>query len=332
MMVNLAISGLGGWGQSLVDSVENSEFVRFTAAVTRTPSNVSDYCAQKKILLTDDYHSVLNDINIDAIVIATPHTVHFDQILMAAEAGKHVFCEKPFTLTAEQSRIALRTLADRRLKVAIGHNRRFAPNTQQFLQTLKNNSIGQPIHIDGLFNADLGTSAGKWRDNRAESPAGGMTSLGIHLIDSFIHLFGKVSNVSAQSRKIAIDIDIDDSTLARLNFENGCSGQLTTIAATSTFWQVRAFGTQGWAECTNLDQFTLHRTGEDPVRTNFPGFEYPSSATMKTALEAFAADIIGDAVFPISPDEILHATAVLEAIIISTRTGQTVEIADIQKN
>ena len=327
-MVNLAIVGLGRWGQNLVDSIEASETVRFTTAVTRTPSKVSDYCARKNILLTDDYQSVLDNDVIDAVVIATPHSLHFDQIMMAASAGKHVFCEKPFTLTAAQARIALETLADHDLKVAIGHNRRFAPNTAALVNALKANSLGQPIHIDGLFNADLGTSAGKWRDSRIESPAGGMTSLGIHVIDAFIHLFGKVSNVNAQSRKIAIGIDIDDSTLVRFNFESGCTGHLTTIAATKSFWQIRAFGTGGWAECTNLDQYAFHPMDLDPVFSDYPGFGYPGSATMKTALEAFAADIVGETPFPISPEEIHHATAVLEAITISANTGTAVEVGE----
>ena len=328
-MLNLAIVGLGRWGQNLVESIESSKTVRFSAAVTRTPSKVSAFCAQKNIFLTDDYQSVLNDDAIDAVVITTPHSLHFDQIMMAASVGKHVFCEKPFTLTAEQAHIALASLAEHSLKVAIGHNRRFAPNTVALKNALKIKSLGQPIHIDGFFNADLGTSAGKWRDSRTESPAGGMTSLGIHVIDAFIHLFGKVSSVNTQSRRIAIGIDIDDSTLVRFNFENGCSGHLTTIAATNAFWQIRAFGTGGWAECTNLDQYVFHPMDGDPVLSDYPGFEYPGSATMKSALEAFAADIGGEAPFPISPEEIHHATAVLEAITISANTGKTIEIAKI---
>jgi len=327
-MVNLAIVGLGRWGQNLVDSIGGSDTVRFTAAVTRTPSKVSSYCAQKNISLTDDYQSVLNNDAIDAVVIATPHSLHFDQIMMAANAGKHVFCEKPFTLTAAQAGVALKKLDELGLKVAIGHNRRFAPNTVELVSALNTQSLGQPIHIDGFFNADLGMSAGKSRDSRIESPAGGVTSLGIHVIDAFIHLFGKVTNVNAQSRRIAIGIDIDDSTLVRFNFENGCTGHLTTIAATNSFWQIRAFGTGGWAECTNLDQYAYHPMDADPVLSDYPGFDYPGSATMKVALEAFAADIVGETPFPISPEEIHHATAVLEAITISARTGTTIDIAE----
>ena len=328
-MLNLAIVGLGRWGQNLVESIEGSKIVRFSAAVTRTPSKVSAFCVQKNIFLTDDYRSILNDDDIDAVVIATPHSLHFDQIIMAASAGKHVFCEKPFTLMAEQARIALASLAQHSLKVAIGHNRRFAPNIVALKNALKINSLGQPIHIDGFFNANLGTSAGKWRDSRTESPAGGMTSLGIHVIDAFIHLFGKVASVSTQSRRIAIDIDIDDSTLVRFNFENGCSGHLTTIAATNMFWQIRAFGTGGWAECTDLDQYAFRPIKGDPVLSNYSGLKNPGSTTIKSALEAFAADISGAAPFPISPEEIHHATAVLEAVTISANTGKAIEIGMI---
>ena len=326
MTVRLAIIGLGRWGQSLVDAVDRSETVRFAAAVTRTPSKVVDYCAQKNLTLTDDYQSVLQDDTVDAVVIATPHTMHFDQIMAAASAGKHVFCEKPFTLTAAEAHVALEALSDLGLKVAIGHNRRFAPNTVALKQALNNRSLGQPIHIDGHFNADLRHNADKWRNSRTESPAGGMTSLGIHVIDAFVHLFGRVADVNVQSRQIAIGLDIDDSTLVRLNFENGCTGHLTTIAATRLLWQIRVFGTGGWAECTDLDRYAFNPSDGDRQISEFPGYEYPGSATLKAALEAFAADICHEGPYPISPDEIAHATAVLEAITISAETGTTTAI------
>ncbi len=326
MTVSLAIIGLGRWGQSLVDAVDGSDTVRFTAAVTRTPSRVADYCSRKSLALTDDYQRILQDDTVDAVVIATPHSLHFEQIMAAASAGKHVFCEKPFTLTAAEAHVALEALSDLGLKVAIGHNRRFAPNTVALKKALDSHSLGQPIHIDGHFNADLSHNADKWRNSRTESPAGGMTSLGIHVIDAFVHLFGRVANVNVQSRRIAIGLDIDDSTLVRLNFENGCTGHLTTIAATSSLWQIRVFGTGGWAECTDLDRYVFNPSDGDCQSSEFSGYEYPGSETMKTALEAFAADIRHEGPYPISPDEIAHATAVLEAIMISAETGATTEI------
>ena len=78
-----------------------------------------------------------------------------------------------------------------------------------------------------------------------------------------------------------------------------------------------------------LDKYVFHPMGGDPVLSDYPDFEYPGLATIKAALEAFAADIRGEAAFPISPEEIHHVTAVLEAITISASTGKTIEIAKI---
>ena len=90
--INAAIVGLGRWGQLLVSSVDGSEKIKFTAAVTRTPAKAKEFCATRDIELSNDLTNVLSDDNIDALVIATPHTQHFDQLMAAASAGKHVYC------------------------------------------------------------------------------------------------------------------------------------------------------------------------------------------------------------------------------------------------
>ena len=97
--------------------------------------------------------------------------------------------------------------------------------------------------------------AGEWRDSRAESPAGGMTSLGIHAVDMFVNLFGRVSSVDAVSRKVALPFDIDDATGVLMDFEGGQVGYLGTVAATGQLWQVRAFGTKGWGSIYGHDRF-----------------------------------------------------------------------------
>ena len=100
-MIKAAIIGMGRWGQVLVDSVQGkSETIVFTAGVTRTVSRAAHYAERQGFPLGDDYDAVLADPAIDAIVLATPHSQHADQIDKAAAAGKHIFVEKPFTLTS----------------------------------------------------------------------------------------------------------------------------------------------------------------------------------------------------------------------------------------
>src|SRR5918999_3894425 len=98
-MIRAAIVGLGRWGRSLVSSVQGrSDDIRFVLAHTRTRENAEDFCRQHGITLVERYEQILGDANIDAVVLATPHSLHERQIVAAAQAGKHIHVEKPITL------------------------------------------------------------------------------------------------------------------------------------------------------------------------------------------------------------------------------------------
>src|SRR5262249_39562666 len=98
-MIRAAIIGLGRWGRSLVASVQGkSDDIRFVAAHTRTRATAEDFCREKDLPLADSYERILSDRNVDAVVLATPHSQHERQVLAAAAAGKHIHVEKPVTL------------------------------------------------------------------------------------------------------------------------------------------------------------------------------------------------------------------------------------------
>src|SRR4051794_41810045 len=98
-MIRAAIVGLGRWGRSLVTSVQGkSDDIRFVAAHTRTRAAAEDFCRDQAVPLAESYEQILADPDVDAVVLATPHTRHERQILAAAAAGKHIHVEKPITL------------------------------------------------------------------------------------------------------------------------------------------------------------------------------------------------------------------------------------------
>src|SRR5205085_11829532 len=95
-MIRAAIVGLGRWGQTLVNSVQGkSEKLRFTHAVSRDHGRVRDFTAEHGLETVGALAAVLEHSAIDAVVLATPHSLHLEQILASARAGKAVFCEKP---------------------------------------------------------------------------------------------------------------------------------------------------------------------------------------------------------------------------------------------
>ncbi|MBT5049919.1 MAG: Gfo/Idh/MocA family oxidoreductase, partial [Rhodospirillaceae bacterium] len=212
-MINAAIVGIGRWGQLLVESVQGkSDLIRFTAGVTRTRAKAEEFCAGHKIDLRDDYGELINDSAIDAVVLATPHTQHEEQIIAAAKAGKQIFTEKPFTLSRASAERAMAACKEAGITVAIGHNRRFMKNTEALKAMVEAGELGTILHIDGNQSSDLGMAKGAWRDSRDESPAGGMTSLGIHALDCMIHMGGAVAEVDAISTRRSIGYDVDDAT------------------------------------------------------------------------------------------------------------------------
>src|SRR3972149_8088876 len=107
-MIRAAIIGLGWWGRTIVDSVQGkSDQITFVAGNTRTRAKAEDFCRERKIELRDDLDGILKDRGIDAVGYNTPHSQHEEHIKRAAQAGKHVYVEKPFTLTVASARSAL---------------------------------------------------------------------------------------------------------------------------------------------------------------------------------------------------------------------------------
>ena len=320
-MINAAIVGIGNWGQLLVSSVQNNSSVTFTKGVTRTKSKAVEFCATNDIEIVDDYDTLLADPSIDAIVLATPHTQHAGQIVAAAEAGKHVFAEKPYTLSKSDTELALAAVKKAGVKTAVGLNRRFAPNFQKLKTMIQDGTLGSPIQIEGHFSANLALKDA-WRSDPTESPAGGMTSLGIHIVDAFISMFGPISEVRAYSKSLVTSYDIDDTTRILFEFENGRTGYFGSVTGTSTLTYLRAFGTGGWAAVNNANELTFAPLGGQPETEYWDGYAHPALKTIGAGLEAFAADIEGGSSFPVSPNQILHGVAVLDAIFRSINSGK----------
>ena len=322
-MIDAAIVGLGRWGQTLVDSLgEGSEAIRFTHAVTRTPSKVEDYARARGMALGSDFDAALADPDIDAVVLATPHSLHCSQIVAAAAAGKHVFCEKPLTLDAATAAAAIEAVEAAGVTLAIGHNRRFAPNFLALRSLLDEGRLGRLLHLEGNFSADLTRAAETWRADAAESPAGGMTSLGIHVVDAFIGLAGPMTSVRTNSKRIALPFGVDDTTSVLIDFADGCTGYLGTVAATAHLYQLRVIGTGGWAQIHALDRIEADFVDGGREGRRWDGYDYPGYRTIRECLEAFATAASGGAPFPIPPDQIGHAVGVLEAVVRSAETGE----------
>ena len=319
-MLDAALVGMGRWGQTLVNSVQGREGsgIRFVAGATRTPDKARAWAAEKGLDLLPDLEAVLADPRVKAVVLATPHQQHAEQVIAAARAGKHVFVEKPFTLSKASAEAAVEACREAGVVMALGHNRRFLPAVAEMKSILASGRLGTLLHVEGQFSGPGGFAyqAGAWRADRAESPLGGMGGMGIHMVDLIISLAGRFRDVRVLSKALVLNT-IDDTTAMLATLESGATCTFATLGAAPRYWRCALFGSDGLVELHGHEQlfFRAREGGEEWIR------DYPVTDIERAELEAFAAAVSGGPAYPLPLDEAVHGVAVFETMIGAAASG-----------
>ena len=326
-MLKAAIVGLGWWGKVLTDTLAKSDRIEVVRLADIDAASGGAFAAERGIAFSTDYADVLADGAVEAVILATPHSLHEAQIVAAAEAGKHVFCEKPFCLTRDSARRALAAVEKAGVQVAIGHERRFEPPVIDAMALARDGRLGPLMHIEASFSHDIFAVLDdtNWRLKSAESPAGGLTATLIHLMDLSVSLFGQPDTVLASCECHGGVVTNGDTLAALVKFAGGCTASLNALTHTPFFSRFAIFGANGWVEIRDKAHvqapagwyFTTCFTGEEPTTT-----EYPVATPVLTNLETFADAIAGRASYPNTPDQILMNVSLLEAIVKSAASGR----------
>ena len=329
-MINAAIVGLGRWGQNLVNSIQSkSDKIRIVAGTTRTVEKAKDYAKQQGFPLHDAYGKVLSDPGINAVVLATPHSLHAEQIIAAAKDGKHVFTEKPFTLTKQDAEACVQACADNQVTLAVGFNWRCQPALQEIKRMLDDGRLGKLLHIEGNFCGPgvYRYTADHWRQSREEGPAGGMTGRGVHIVDAMLYLSGRIDTVHSQSCRQVHDHGIDDTTSMLFRFKNGATGYLGTFIATAETWRMQVIGSKGWVEVGGVEHLTTWTLRLCYVNQRPQTLSFPRVSTERAELENFADAIKARRPLVVAGGDEIHGVAVLDAILESAKNDATVKVS-----
>ena len=310
-MLNAAVIGLGWWGKRLVESVAGSRLIRFSRAVTLEPELAREFAAAHALEVGTSVEAVLADRAIDAVVLATPHTRHRAQVEAAAAAGKHIYCEKPFALAKADAQAMLAACDRARITIAVGHHFRLMPSMKALRQEVAAGTFGAVMHAEGNYSHDWLAAAPPegWRSAPEESRAGGMTGMGIHVLDCFRDVVGPILRVAALSKRRALTLATGDTTAALVEFANGAIGTLATTLKTPFVWRLAVYGENAWAESVSETRLVIRRAGAEPETRDFPAANH-----LGENLEAFAAAVLARQPFAIDPAGILQTASALDAV------------------
>jgi predicted dehydrogenase len=322
-MVEAALVGLGRWGRSLLASAQGkSDRIRFSLGVDPSPSDAAKALEGPQFKRAADLDEALSSPAIKAVVLATPHSLHRSQVLRCAEAGKHVFCEKPLALTADDARVMVDACRRRGVVLAVGHNRRFWPSVRELKRLADAGELGRLLHIEGHnSNENSNSVTSGWRTSPEESPGGGMTGAGLHVLDAFIGLLGPVLRVQAQLLEHKPGPAPLDSVCASYAFASGASGILASVRATPFYWRLHLFGSAGSAEAVGESEVHIRKSGAPLCRSCLPPVD-----SLRAELDAFADAVEGGQPFPIPPEQALATVEAFEGTIRSLQSGTLVRI------
>jgi len=318
--LGVAVVGLGWWGRTIVALLKDSARLKVVCGVDVRPVELDG------LRVLTSFEEALQDPAVQAVVLCTPHTLHTEQIVAAAQAGKHVFCEKPLSLSRADVLRAVTACNDNRVALAVGHEKRFEPPVQEVFRAAKAGELGTLLQIEANFSQDkfLSLTSDNWRMSEKEAPAGPMTATGIHLLDLSVGLLGPAQHVFAKVRQLGSRLTNGDTLGIFVSHKSGAGSLISAILATPFDGRFAVYGNKGWAEVRDKAHpeapqgWTLTRAmrgKEKQVQ------EFPTANAVLANLEAFADAALKRAPYPVPQDQMIANVSALEAVFRSVKSG-----------
>ncbi|MFL6584653.1 MAG: Gfo/Idh/MocA family protein [Chthoniobacterales bacterium] len=240
--MNVGIIGTGWPGQQHAIALSSSKRGRLHSCADldeqRRAAFVKEFGPDMAV---GDYHEMLADAAVDAVMICLPNYLHFPASLAALEAGKHVFCEKPPTLNAAQMKVLRDQASERGLVYFFGRQFRFTPGMLAAKRLIAEGRLGNIYHARATWMRSRGIppGIGGWFTEKKRSGGGALIDIGVHALDSVWYLMGNPRPVSASAGVFqnfahfvaSAVFDVEDAAYAFIRFENGAVVHLETCWA-----------------------------------------------------------------------------------------------------
>ncbi len=326
--VRLACIGLGWWAGVLTDALNRSGSGEVVTGFARSADARKAFSEKYGCRAAGSLEDVWNDSEVEGVVIATPHSTHLDMISQAASAGKHVFVEKPLTLTVDEAKKAIEATSNANVTLQVGHHRRRFGANRKIREMIDGGELGMLHQLEANLSLPIGFEPKEgWRNDVDECPAGSMTGLGVHMIDNLQYLAGPAAKVCAFSKKLLGKTNLDDATSIIIEYEGGPLGYIGTSFVVPKICDTAAFGTQLRAYSIEEGaKLYVGKVGEEVTSE----VEVVGGDALADEMDEFCKCIRGEATPETGGPEGLEVVAVLEAVVQSATTGQVVDVASIR--
>lgn len=327
--VRVASLGMGWWSDVLADAAQRTGGrVQIVACYTRSEDKRNAFAEKYGCRAASSYEEILKDPQIEGVINTTPNNVHLETTRQAAEAGKHVFLDKPIANTVREGQEIARICDDANVKLALGYQRRRESHFRWIRNEIDEGRFGKLVQAEGNISRDrLGQfDLTSWRYTSEGMPGGVMLQIGIHYVDVLEYLMGPVTKVSGMLSQLVLPGDNPDVANLVLMHENGAISNLTaSYASASEYYMMNIYGKEASAYYdlfNGLRHLKRHENKAVPVPCE-------KNDTIREEIEEWAACVRNGG----NPETDGHWAArnlgVIRAGVKSAKEGRVVEVAEI---
>ena len=326
--VRVASLGMGWWSDVLAEAAGRSGALEIVACYTRSADKRGVFARQFGGKPAESYEEILEDDSIEAILNTTPNHAHLETTRAAAEAGKHVFLDKPIANTIADGRAITKACADAGVVLSVGYQRRRESHFQWIQKQIKAGKFGQLVQAEANISRDREgkIDLSSWRYQASGMPGGVMLQIGVHYTDILEMLMGPVERVSGMLAQLVLPGDNPDVANLMMQHEGGAISNLTaSYASASEYYLMNIYGKEASAYYDlfgGLRYLTRGGTNSAPVPCQMVD-------TIAEELSEFARCVRGEATPEVGGEGATRSLAVIRAGVKSARESRVVEVAEI---
>ena len=323
--MKVAVAGLGWWGKQIISCLGKSpRFDVLYGVDPKPPAGIDEFRKTHKFTLETSLDKALADPNVEGVVLAIPHALHEEQSLRVIAAGKHVFCEKPLTMTSAGAKRVVEAARRANKVLGVGHERRWEPAFEELRRMVDAGLLGKLLFFDSNVSHDNFRKLAKdnWRLSATDAPAGMMTAVGIHHTDLWVNIAGPAAEVRARSASMIFDPPAEDFVSFSVTFKSGVRATFSSLSITPFYGRFALFGDKGWVEIVslaNVDQGkpTILTHGDHNGRRVV---SHEDTDTVTKNFESWADAVEGRGKYRFTDEELIENIRIFEAVVVSSRS------------
>jgi predicted dehydrogenase len=326
--MKVACIGMGWWSDVLADAIKRSGRLSIVGCYSRSADKREKFAAKYGCRAFPSYEALLAERSIEGIINTTPNSAHLETTRLAAEAGKHVFLDKPIANTVADARAITQACHNAKVVLALGYQRRRESHFRWVKRQIQEGAFGKLVNAEANISRDrLGqVDLTSWRYTAEGMPGGVMLQIGIHYTDVLAYLLGPVKAAHGQFARLVLPGDNPDVASLVLEHENGALSTLNaSYASASEYYLMNIYGKEASA------YYDLHQGLRVLKRGTKSATPVPAEKndTLVEELEEFMRSARGDGEPEMDGERATASLAVILAGIRSAREGRRVEVKEI---